>query len=164
MLVAFHILPNLNFFWEVSPCFVVVETLNNESPCPEVGNLLPAGRMRSAKAFSLPATFYFHPARDFFSVVDTQQWTAEIIVIPWQKPFLWSSPPIRRKKRPEFLAKTFFCLRHRFVRKKARISCEDLSLLVRWNGGGPLESCWDWVWPTSSKDCRPLSLSFRSLF
>ena len=46
----------------------------------------------------------------------------------------WSSPPIRPKKRPESMAKTFsFGLRHQLDRKKAWISGEDLSPLVRWN-------------------------------
>ena len=60
----------------------------------------------------------------------------------------WSLPSIRAEKRPEFLAKTFFCicrkfgcnmswisgkdvlffgLRHRFIQRKAWISGEDLS-------------------------------------
>ena len=47
------------------------------------------------------------------------------------------------KKRLNFGRRSFFYLRHQFGQKKARISDEDLSLLVRWNGGGPLEPCQD---------------------
>ena len=45
------------------------------------------------------------------------------------------------EKRPDLLAKPppFFSLRHQFGRKKASISGEGISRLVRWNGGGPLE-------------------------
>ena len=57
--------------------------------------------------------------------------------------FLFWSPINSVVKRPEFLAKTFFVfgLRHQFGQKKVWMSGEDLSLLVRWNGGGPLERC-----------------------
>ena len=45
---------------------------------------------------------------------------------------------INRRNDSHPTAKTFFCgLRQRFVRKKGLMSGEDLSLLVRWNGGGP---------------------------
>ena len=43
----------------------------------------------------------------------------------------------------------FFGLRHRFIKKKDRISGEDLPFLVRWIGGGPLEPCY-------RTECGPL--------
>ena len=55
-----------------------------------------------------------------------------------------SLPSVRPKKRLNFWPRPFFLffgLCHQFGRKKVRIFGEGLSVLVRWNGGGPLEPC-----------------------
>ena len=106
------------------------------------------------------------PAKEFYLVHDLllsqpfflmHQLTVEMILISWQRPFFLSSPSIQPQKALNFWRRPFLLgLCHQFGQKMAWTSGEDLSFLVRWNGGGPLELCLNWMWPTSSKGCQPL--------
>ena len=62
----------------------------------------PRAECGPTRHFTLPATFFR------FSMIDIQQQTAEMILIPRRKPFLWSLPPIRAENGLNFERGPFF--------------------------------------------------------